>query len=62
MLTLHDLKAAIDRRSSEERRELLAYLDQLEAAEQKRPPQMREGTTQAELNDMTAAMNADPDE
>ncbi len=74
MLTLYDLKAAIDRLSSEELRELREYLDQRESAEhftsgmtpQERArrlneafDQLREGLTQQQLDEITEAMNAE---
>jgi uncharacterized protein YeeX (DUF496 family) len=74
MLTLQDMKKAIDQLSPEERRELREYLDQRESTEhairtltaEERIQQMdsavkaiREGMTQAELNVMIDDMNAE---
>lgn len=73
MMTLQDVKQAIDRLSPEERRELREYLEQCESTEQNVPQltpaerarrldaafeQLRAGLTQAELDEMTEAMNA----
>ncbi len=74
MTTLQDVKKAIDRLSPEERRELREYLEQRESIEQpahELSPEerirrldaaaqaIREGMTQAELDDMLEAMNAE---
>ena len=74
MVTLQDVKKAIDRLSPEERRELREYLEQRESNEPSTPilsPEerirrmdaavetIRAGMSQAELDDMTAAMNAE---
>ncbi|HEX3052761.1 MAG TPA: hypothetical protein VHP83_19035 [Aggregatilineaceae bacterium] len=62
-MTLHDLIAAIDRLSSEELRELREYIDARESRKIiEQSPQERTGTTQAELNDITEAMNSDLEE
>ena len=74
MMTLQDVKKAIDHLSPEERRELREYLEQRESNEPSVPvlsPEerirrmdaavetIRAGMSQAELDDMTAAMNAE---
>lgn len=75
MVTLQDVMKAVDRLSLEELRQLRAYLDQLEGtpvspAQDMTPEeracrldtafeQLREGLTQAELDEMTEAMNAE---
>ncbi len=74
MLTLQDVMKAVDQLSPEERRELREYLDQRESAPQpaqelspderirrmdEAVKAIREGMTQAELEDMIAAMNAE---
>ena len=74
MVTLQDVKKAIDQFSPEERRELREYLEQREGIEpfvhllspEERIRRMdvaaktiRAGMTRAELDDMTAAMNAE---
>ncbi len=74
MMTLEDVKNAVDRLSPEERRELREYLDQRESVEQAVTEELspeerirrldaaveviREGMTQAELDEMIDAMNA----
>lgn len=72
MLTLQDVIKAVDQLSPDERRELREYLDQRESVPQpvqELTPEerirrmdeavkaIREGMTQAELEDMIAAMN-----
>ena len=74
MMTLQDVKKAIDHLSPEERRELREYLEQRESNEPSAPvlsPEerirrldaavetIRAGLSQADLDDMTAAMNAE---
>jgi uncharacterized protein YeeX (DUF496 family) len=74
MMTLQDVKKAIDNLSPEERRELREYLERRESSEpfaQVLSPEerirrmdaavetIRAGMSQAELDDMTAAMNAE---
>lgn len=74
MVNLQDMKNAIDRLTPEERRELRQYLEQRESTEQlthELSPEerirrleeavkaLREGLTQAELDEMTDAMNAE---
>jgi hypothetical protein len=75
MVTLQDVIQVVDKLSPEELRQLRAYLDQLEGTPvppvQDMTPeerarrldaafeQLREGLTQAELDEMTEAMNAE---
>jgi septation ring formation regulator EzrA len=74
MMTLQDVLKAVDQLSPDELRELRAYLDQREgtphpteelSAETRARrldaavEALREGLTQAELDEMTAAMNAE---
>ncbi len=72
MMTLHDVKKAVDKLSSDERRELREYLDQRESMEQpgsQLSPEerirrldvaaraLREGLTQEQLDEISEAMN-----
>jgi hypothetical protein len=74
IMTLQDVMKVVDRLSPEELRELRQYIEQREGipwpAQELTPEErirrldaaveaIREGMTQAELDDMTAAMNAE---